>query len=84
MDKQEKQTATITKRYSRKVSYDWQSEEFMTEESRTIIFSSKEEYMAEHDKLAKQVKVLTNRDCESNSELLKQAKADGKLETTND
>jgi hypothetical protein len=67
----------ITKRYSRKISYNYNSEEFSTEETRDIEYSSKEEYMAEQEKLAKQVKVLTNNDIEKNSELVKEAKANG-------
>lgn len=63
--------ATITKAYSRKVSAKFQSEEFFTKVEKEIEFNSKEEYLAEHDKLAAQVKSLTTRDLEKYSDVLK-------------
>lgn len=67
----------ITKRYSRKLSYKYNSEEFSTEESREVEYSSKEQYLQEHEKLAAQVKALTTRDVENHSQLLKEAIANG-------
>lgn len=63
--------ATITKSYSRKLSANYSSEEFVTRVEREIEYSTKEEYLAESDKLAAQVKSLTLRDIEKHSELLK-------------
>lgn len=74
--------STITKRYSRKLSYDFSSEEFCTEETREIEYDDKEAYLAEHDKLALQVKALTTRDTEKHSELLKEAEAAGRVVRT--
>ena len=74
--------STITKRYSRKLSYDYSSEEFSTEETREIEYKGKEEYLAAHDKLALQVKTLTIRDAEKHSELLKEAEAAGRVVRT--
>jgi len=68
---------TITKRYVRRLSYNYNSEEFATEEVREIEYNTKEEYLAEHEKLAAQVKALTQRDLEKNSELLKEALVNG-------
>lgn len=68
--------ATITKSYSRKVSAKFQSEEFITRVEKEIEYNSKEEYLAEHDKLAAQVKSLTTRDLEKYSDVLKSV--DGK------
>lgn len=69
--------STVTKRYSRKLSYNYNSEEFCTEETREIEYKNKEEWAAHHDKLAAQVKTMTLRDIEKNSELLKEAEASG-------
>ena len=64
--------ATITKSYSRKLSgKDYTSEEFFTKIEKEIEYNTKEEYLAEHDKLAAQVKSLTLRDLEKYSEVLK-------------
>ena len=65
--------ATIAKSYSRKLSANYSSEEFVTRVEKEIEYTSKEEYLAEHDKLAAQVKSLTQRDIEKHSELLKGA-----------
>lgn len=59
MDKKEYK---ITKRYSRKVTKDFQSYEAMTEMTTTVEVSSAQELKAESDKLFKQVKVLTEND----------------------
>ena len=67
----------ITKRYSRKLSYKYASEEFSTELVREVEFSNKEEMLAASDKLAAQVKALTARDVEKHSELLKEAIENG-------
>jgi hypothetical protein len=69
--------STITKRYSRKLTYNYNSEEFSTEETRDVEYGGKEEYTAAHDKLAAQVKALTLRDLDKHSELLKEAEAAG-------
>lgn len=63
--------ATIAKSYSRKLSANYSSEEFVTRVEKEIEYTSKEEYLAEQDKLAAQVKSLTQRDIEKHSELLK-------------
>lgn len=63
--------ATITKSYSRKLSANYSSEEFVTRVEKEIEYNSKEEYLAEQDKLAAQVKSLTQRDIEKHSELLR-------------
>jgi hypothetical protein len=64
--------AIITKSYSRKLSgKDFTSEEFFTSVEKEIEYNTKEEYLAEHDKLAAQVKSLTLRDLEKYSEVLK-------------
>ena len=63
--------ATITKSYSRKLSANYSSEEFVTRVEKEIEYTSKEEYLAEQDKLAAQVKSLTQRDIEKHSELIK-------------
>lgn len=66
--------ATITKGYSRKLSAGaphYTSEEFVTTVQREIEYNSKEEYLAESDKLAAQVKSLTLRDIEKYSEVIK-------------
>lgn len=55
-------TYTITKRYSRKISRDWQSMEAMTELTTTVEVSSAEELLAESDKLFLQAKTLTEND----------------------
>ena len=68
---------TLTKRYSRKLSYNYNSEEFSTELRREVAFNSKDEFMAESAKLSAQVKALTALDIEKNSELLKEALANG-------
>lgn len=47
------------------------SEEFVTTVQREIEYNSKEEYLAESDKLAAQVKSLTLRDIEKYSEVIK-------------
>lgn len=59
MDKKEYK---ITKRYSRKVTKDFQSYEAMTEMTTTVEVSSAQELKAESDKLFKQVKVLSEND----------------------
>lgn len=63
--------ATITKSYSRKLSANYSSEEFVTRVEKEIEYTTKEEYLAEQDKLAAQVKSLTQRDIEKHSELVK-------------
>lgn len=66
--------ATITKSYSRKISAGaphYTSEEFITRAEREIEYNTKEEYLAESDKLAAQVKALTIRDIEKHSEVVK-------------
>jgi len=72
----------ITKRYSRKFSYDFSSEEFSTELRREINFNNKEEFLSESEKLAAQVKALTTKDMDKHSELLKEAEAKGVLVRT--
>ena len=67
----------LTKRYSHKLSYKYASEEFSTELTREVAYSSKEEFLAASDKLAAQVKALTARDLEKHSELLKEAVENG-------
>jgi hypothetical protein len=67
----------LTKRYSRKLSYKFASEEFSTELVREVEYSSKEEFLAASDKLSAQVKALTARDLEKHSELLKEAVENG-------
>lgn len=64
--------ATIKKSYSRKLSgKDYSSEEFLTSIEKEIEYNTKEEYLAEMDKLAAQAKSLTLRDLEKYSEVLK-------------
>lgn len=63
--------ALLRKSYSRKLSANYSSEEFITAVEKEIEYSSKEEYLAESEKLAAQVKSLTIRDIEKHSELLK-------------
>jgi hypothetical protein len=67
----------LTKRYSRKLSYKYASEEFCTELTRDVEYSNKDEFLAASDKLAAQVKALTARDLEKHSELLKEAVENG-------
>lgn len=67
----------LTKRYSRKLSYKYASEEFSTELVREVEYANKEEFLAASDKLSAQVKALTARDLETHSELLKEAVANG-------
>jgi len=76
--------SVITKRYSRKLSYKYNSEEFSTEETREVEYKDKAEYTAAHDKLAAQVKVLTLRDLEAHSELVKEAQENGDVTRTQD
>ena len=53
----------ITKRYARKISKDWQTWEFMTEITQEDVeVNSKEELLAESDKLFSKVKGLTDVD----------------------
>ncbi len=66
--------AILTKSYSRKLSANYSSEEFVTRLEKEIEYNSKEEYLAESDKLAAQVKSLTLRDLEKHSEVLKSVK----------
>jgi len=69
--------ATIAKSYSRKLSAGaphFTSEEFSTRLEREIEYTTKEEFIAETDKLALQVKSLTLRDLEKYSEVLKLAR----------
>ena len=75
--------AKITKSYSRKLSgKDYSSEEFHTAVEKEIEYSSKEEYLAECDKLAAQVKSLTLRDLEKYSEVLKGVRSNAPAMTT--
>jgi len=74
----------ITKRYARRISYKFNSEEFMTEESKDIEYTTKEEYLEAHNKLAKAVKTLTQADLVKHSELLKEAQQNGDLVQTED
>jgi hypothetical protein len=67
----------LTKRYSRKLSYKYASEEFSTELVREVEYTNKDEFLAASEKLAAQVKALTTRDLEKHSELLKEAVANG-------
>jgi len=69
--------AVITKRYTRKLSYNYNSEEFCTEVTKEIEYKDKTEYLAEHEKLAAQVKALTSIDIEKNSVLLRDAADNG-------
>lgn len=63
--------AIIAKSYARKLSANYSSEEFVTRVEKEIEYNTKEEYLAENDKLAAQVKSLTQRDIERHSELLR-------------
>ena len=54
----------ITKRFTKKVSFNYNSLESSTELTTTINVSSGEELLAESDKLFEQAKVLTNTDIE--------------------
>lgn len=75
--------ATIRKSYSRKLSgKDYSSEEFLTSVEKDIEYSTKEEYLAECDKLAAQVKSLTLRDLEKYSEVLKGVRPNAPAMTT--
>jgi len=67
----------LTKRYSRKLSYKYASEEFSTELTREVDYNTKDEFLAASEKLAAQVKALTARDLEKHSELLKEAVENG-------
>lgn len=61
----EKQKYTITKRYGRKVSKDYQVWEFQTELQKTVEVSNAEELVNECDKLFNQAKGLTDCDIDS-------------------
>ena len=87
------QIVTIRKRYGRKISYKFQSEDFMTELEKTIDFGKdlssipKEEWakykqflVDESTKLAKQVKALTEVDVKENSDLYEAAFEAGDLD----
>lgn len=66
--------AIIRKSYSRKLSAGaphYTSEEFITSVEREVEYSTKEEYLAESDKLAAQVKLLALRDMEKYSDVVK-------------
>lgn len=63
--------AIISKSYSRKLSANYSSEEFVTRVEKEIEYNSKEEFLTATDVLAAQVKALTLRDIEKHSELLK-------------
>jgi hypothetical protein len=66
--------ATITKSYFRRLSAGaphYTSEEFSTRLEKEIEYNTKEEFLAETDKLALQVKSLTVRDMEKYSEVIK-------------
>jgi len=66
--------ATSTKSYSRKLSAGaphYTSEEFVTRVEKEVEYANKEEYIIVSDTLAAQVKALTLRDIEKNSEVLK-------------
>lgn len=56
---------TITKRFSRKVSKDFQSWEFVTELSRSVEVNSAEDLQKESDKLFNQARGLTELDIDS-------------------
>jgi hypothetical protein len=60
-----KQQYTITKRYGRKVSRDYQVWEFQTQLTKTIEVETGEEFMNECDKLFTQAKGLTDADIDS-------------------
>lgn len=77
--------AKITKGYSRKLSAGkpvFQSEEFFTNLEKEIEYNTKEEFLAENDKLAAQVKMLTQRDIDKYSEVIKLASANNPITTT--
>lgn len=63
--------AIIKKGYARKLSAKYQSEEFVTNMEKEIEYTTKEELVAEHAKLAAQVKSLTVLDMEKHSQVLK-------------
>ena len=52
----------ITKRYGQVVSHDYQSWEFMTEMTKEVEVTSGEQLLTECEKLAKNVRVLTEAD----------------------
>ena len=56
---------TVTKRFSRKVSKDFQSWEFVTELSRSVEVNSAEDLQKESDKLFNQARSLTELDINS-------------------
>jgi len=56
---------TISKRYNRKISRDYQAWDFMTSASKTVQVNSAEELEAESVKLFEQVKVLTDIDIQN-------------------
>lgn len=53
---------TITKRFTKKVSFNYNSLECSTELTNTVNVSSGEELLAESEKLFEQAKTLTNND----------------------
>lgn len=59
-----KQVFTITKRYGRKITQNYQSFDFSSELSTTVEVSSAQELIDANEKLAAQVKWLCERDIE--------------------
>jgi len=55
----------ITKRYARKITFDYQAWEFMTELEKEVEVKSAQALIEESDKLAKNVRALTLKDIET-------------------
>jgi len=64
----------ITKRYSRKITLDYCSWEFLTELEKEVDVTSAEELVAESDKIYKTARALTLRDMESSKDDIKPGK----------
>jgi phage tail protein X len=64
----------ITKRYSQKITIDYNSWEFLTELEREVDVKSAEELIAESDKLFKNARALTLRDIEATKDNIKPLK----------
>lgn len=64
----------ITKRYSQKVTIDYNSWEFLTELEREVEVKNAEELVVESDKLFKNAKLLTLRDIEATKDQIKPLK----------
>ena len=61
----------IKKRYSRKITLDYNSWEFLTELEEDVEVKSKEDLVVESDKIYKAARALTLRDIEANKEDIK-------------